>query len=267
MRSLTVGGRGVAIHEEVPGAGAGPDLVLIHGAGFDHTVWRFQTRFFAGLGHRVLALDLPGHGRSEGPALTTIEEMAEWVGEVVTSARAHRPVIAGHSMGSYVALQHAAMQPEDVGALILVATTDRMRVHPELLESALDRDRHAIDLMVGWMHTGTHRFGGHRSPGSWSAGTSRRTLERNLTTLAGDLVACERFDPTERASDVVCRTLVVSGSADKMTQAAGAGRLVDLIADCRHVVVGGAGHVALSERSEQVNASMAEFLAGTMVTS
>lgn len=267
MRSLALGRRRVTIHEENPSSRSGSDMVLIHGAGYDHTVWRFQTRYFAGLGHRVLALDLPGHGRSEGQPLGTIEEMAEWMAELLDAVGAHKPVIVGHSMGSYVALQHASVQPDHVAALVLLGTTDRMRVHPELLEAAGQRDRHAIDLMVGWMHTGDQRYGGHRSPGSWSAGTSRRTLERNLTALGGDLAACDRFDPTERASRVTRPTLVVSGDADKMTQATAAGRLAGLIRGSEHVVIAGAGHLALSEQSKTVNSSIAAFLDEASVAS
>lgn len=267
MRLLELASGTVAIHEENPTSISGSDMVFIHGAGYDHTAWRFQTRFFAGLGHRVLALDLPGHGRSEGPPHGTIEQMGEWLTELLDVVGARSPVIVGHSMGSYVALQHASAKPDDVGALVLLGTTDRMRVHPELLESAARRDRHAIDLMVGWMHTGTQRFGGHRSPGSWSAGTSRRTLERNLAALGSDLAACDRFDPEAVASNVSCRTLVVSGDADRMTQATAADRLAGMIAACEHVVIGGAGHMALSEQSVRVNASIAAFLKGAAAPS
>jgi pimeloyl-ACP methyl ester carboxylesterase len=260
MRHITLGGRGVAVHVEEPSSPNVSDVVLVHGAGFDHTIWRYQTRFLAGHGHRVLAPDLPGHGRSDGPPLESIEAMADWLGGVIESFECGPAVLMGHSMGSYIALHRATSVPGSVLALVLVGTTDRMRVHPELLDAAAERDHHAIDLMIGWMHTGTHRYGGHRSAGSWSAGASRRTIERNLASLAADLGACERYDPTGRAAGVVHRTLIVSGSDDRMTASAGAGRLDALIGDSEHLVLAGAGHVALSERSEEVNAAIVEFV-------
>jgi pimeloyl-ACP methyl ester carboxylesterase len=210
----------------------------------------------------VLALDLPGHGKSDGPPLDSIKAMSDWLMELMSAVEAHRPAIVGHSMGSYVALQHAASQPDAILGLVLVGTSDRMRVHPELLDAAERRDPHAIDLMVGWMHTGTHRYGGHRNAGSWSAGISRATLERNLCALGGDLVACDRFEPTLLAPAITCRTLVVSGAADKMTRADAAGRLAGLIPGSEHVVIDGAGHIALSERSEPVNEAIGAFLEG-----
>ena len=50
-----------------------PTIAFLHGGGMDHTVWALQTRWFAHHGRNVLALDLPGHGRSEGPALQAAE--------------------------------------------------------------------------------------------------------------------------------------------------------------------------------------------------
>ncbi len=258
MRQVTLGGRTVAVHVEEPASPNGVDVMLIHGAGFDHTAWRFQTRYLAGRGYRVLAPDLPGHGTSDGPTLGSIEEMAEWLGEFAGALGAERPVLVGHSMGSYIGLQRATQAPGSVLALVMVGTTDRMRVHPELLDAAAQRDHHAIDLMIGWMHTGLHRYGGHRSAGSWTAGTARRTLERNLAALGSDLAACNAFDPT--SADVECPVLIVSGGADRMTQAAAAERLADLIDSHEHVVLDGAGHMALYERAEDVNAALLRFL-------
>lgn len=260
MRHIALAGRRVAVHVEEPSAPTGSDVVLVHGAGFDHTIWRYQTRFLAGRGHRALAPDLPGHGGSDGPPLDSIEGMADWLGGVMEAFECGPAVLIGHSMGSYIALHRAASEPESVSALVLVGTTDRMRVHPELLAASAERDQHAIDLMVGWMHTGTHRYGGHRSAGSWSAGASRATIERNLASLAVDLAACERYDPTERAAAVDHRTLTVSGSDDRMTTSSGAGRLDALIGDSGHVVLEGAGHIAVFERSDEVNAAIVAFL-------
>ena len=263
MRQVDVEGRTVAVHVEEAASPNGIDVILIHGAGFDHTAWRFQTRFLAGRGFRVLAPDLPGHGSSEGPTLASIDEMAAWLGDLAGAFESKRSVLIGHSMGSYIALRRATLAPDTVLALVLVGTTDRMRVHPELLDAAARRDDHAIDLMVGWMHTGLHRYGGHRSAGSWSAGTSSRILERNMSALGSDLAACDAFDPTSAA--LTCPTLIVSGTADRMTRASAAGRLADLV-DCdEHVMLEGAGHMALFERAEDLNAALVRFLAEVTV--
>ena len=59
-----------------------PLIIFLHGAGMDHTVWNLQTRYFAYHGYSVLSIDFPGHGRSEGPLMENIEQMARsqiWV--------------------------------------------------------------------------------------------------------------------------------------------------------------------------------------------
>ncbi|HEY5651801.1 MAG TPA: alpha/beta hydrolase [Acidimicrobiia bacterium] len=263
MREFTIRGRSVAVHVEPPVRETGaPDVALIHGAGFDHSVWRFQARALAGRGHRVLAPDLPGHGRSGGPALATIGDVQGWLGETLFSLGSASAVLIGHSMGSLVALERATSAPESVRGIVLLATSDRMQVHPELVDAAAKMDEHAIDLMIGWMHSGRQRHGGHRSAGTWSPGLSRALLEANLGALGVDLASCDAHDPTTAARNVRTPALAVLGSADRMTPAAAGVRLASLIEGCESVVLDGAGHNAFSERAEEVNRAITRFLSG-----
>src|ERR1700756_2014691 len=77
-----------------------PTVVLIHGAGFDHSAWALHSRWFAHHGSGVLVPDLPGHGRSAGPALKSIAEMADWIAALLDAARGQKARLIGHSMGS-----------------------------------------------------------------------------------------------------------------------------------------------------------------------
>src|SRR5208282_6918113 len=97
----------------------------------DHTVWTLQTRYFAHHGRSVLAVDLPGHGRSEGPQPGSIEGYAEWMARLIEAAGAARAALAGHSMGALIALEAAARAPERVSALALLGVAARMPVHPD----------------------------------------------------------------------------------------------------------------------------------------
>jgi len=89
-------------------------VLFIHGAAFDHSVWQWQSRYFAHHGFSVLAVDLPAHGRSPGRARATIEAMADWIAAFVDAAGLERTALVGHSMGSLVALQCALAQPQRV---------------------------------------------------------------------------------------------------------------------------------------------------------
>ena len=105
-----------------------PSVVLIHGAGFDHTAWALHSRYFAHHGCSVLVPDLPGHGRSQGPALRTIGEMADWIAALLEAARATKARLIGHSMGSLIALETAVRHPEKVSALGLIGTSAAMTI-------------------------------------------------------------------------------------------------------------------------------------------
>ena len=249
MKHIEVAGETVAYHTGGASAG-GRSVVLIHGAGMDHTEWRYQTRRLAGLGFSPIAPDLPGHGRSAGKPLASIEDMGRWVAELVGQLGLSSVDVVGHSMGSFVALEACRNSPALVDRLILIATSDRMAVHPELLDSAATGDPHAIDLMIGWMHSGGHRFGGHKTAGSWKQGSVRRLLEAHLeSALSVDLAACDAYDPVPVAPEVTARTLIIQGDVDRMTALSGARRLAGLLPDARLVEIPDAGHMVVSESS------------------
>ena len=87
-----------------------PSLVFIHGAGFDHSVWTLFARHFSRHDWNVIALDLPGHGRSEGPVLVSIEAMASWTIELIDTLGLNSVALVGHSMGC---LLYTSPSPRD----------------------------------------------------------------------------------------------------------------------------------------------------------
>src|ERR1043165_3806093 len=127
-----------------------PTIVLLHGAGFDHTTWALHSRWFAHHGYGVLAPDLPGHGRSSGTPLATIAEMADWTAALLDAAGAAKARLVGHSMGSLIALETAARHPAKVSALGLIGTAAAMTVGPDLLKAAEADDHSAIDMIAIW---------------------------------------------------------------------------------------------------------------------
>src|SRR6476661_3950074 len=89
-----------------------PTIVFLHGAQNDHSVWALQSRYFAWHGWNVLAPDLPGHGLSGGEALSTVEDMADWILDLLDAAGARQALLVGHSMGSLIALETAHRAPD-----------------------------------------------------------------------------------------------------------------------------------------------------------
>lgn len=238
-----------------------PAVVLIHGAGMDHTVWRFQTRALAHAGWAALAVDLPGHGAADGPPPVSIEEMAVLAVGMLDAAGVARAAIVGHSMGSLVALEVAAAFPDRVDRLVLIATSDRMDVHPDLQTAADAADPAAVDLLVGWSHTGAARLGGHPQPGVWVRATTRRMFERHLArSLGSDLRACAAYPAGERAGYVGASTLILAGGDDRMTPP-GRGRvLAEMVPGSRFVIVPDAGHMLPCENPDVVLDRLRDFL-------
>jgi pimeloyl-ACP methyl ester carboxylesterase len=237
-----------------------PVVIFIHGAGMDHTVWTLQTRFFAHHGRAVLAVDLPGHGRSEGSALGSIEALADWTARLIEAAGAGRAAVVGHSMGALVALETAARAPDRVWALALLGAAAAMPVHPDLLAAAARGDHDAYDLVVSWGYGRRAHLGGARAPGLWMLGSGLRLLERGRDrTLGADLAACNAYKGgLDAAGRVRCPTLLLLGEADRMCPPAQARALAARIDDQRTVILPRAGHLMMIEQPDATLDALAE---------
>src|SRR5665213_2930502 len=113
-----------------------PTVALLHGAGMEHSIWALQSRALAHHGRNVVALDFPGHGRSDGPPLATVEALADWVLAALKAVGATQFRLAGHSFGALVALETASRAGSSCERLALVGFAPEMRVHPDLLAAA-----------------------------------------------------------------------------------------------------------------------------------
>jgi pimeloyl-ACP methyl ester carboxylesterase len=232
---------------------AKPTVVFLHGAGFDRTTWRLQTRWFAHHGRNVLALDFPAHGRSEGPALASIPAMADWTAMVIAAAGLENAALVGHSMGALVALDCAARHADKVRALALCGIAVEMPVHPEMLESAKADTVKVEELMTFWGIGNALHKGGMVSPGLWLRAESLAVLQGNKPgVIHGDLAACNGYkDAPARAAEVKCPTVLVLGDGDLMTPAAKARPLAAAIAGARTVVIPNCGHFMMVERPDE----------------
>ena len=171
-----------------------PTVVLLHGAGFDHSAWALHSRWFAHHGYGVLAPDLPGHGRSSGAPLRTIAEMADWTAALLEAAGVAKAKLVGHSMGSLIALETAARHPKKASALGLLGTAAAMRVGPDLLKAAEANDHSAVDMVSIWGLGFSAELGGSLAPGLWMHTGAQRVLERcRPGVLFSDLVSLQRL--------------------------------------------------------------------------
>jgi pimeloyl-ACP methyl ester carboxylesterase len=231
-----------------------PAIVFLHGAGMDHSVWALVARAFAHHGFSVLAPDLPGHGRSTGPALTSIAALADWTVALIDAARVKAARLVGHSMGSLVALETAARHPQKITALGLIATAAPMRVSDDLLNSAKADDHAAVEMISIWGEGYRATLGGSDVPGLWMLGGSERLLERAQPgVIFADLSACNAYrDALTSAAKIAVPSHVIQGSRDVMTPLKGGRAVADAIPGCRLTILEGAGHMLMSERPDEV---------------
>jgi pimeloyl-ACP methyl ester carboxylesterase len=235
-----------------------PTIVLLHGAGFDHSSWALHSRWFAHHGHNVLAPDLPGHGRSSGAPLSAISDMADWTAALIEAAGAARARLVGHSMGSLIALETAARHPAKVSALSLIGTAATMTVGPDLLKAAEANDRSAIDMVSIWGLGFQAELGGSLAPGLWMHGGAQRVLEQcRPGVLFNDLAACNAYqNALAAAAQVTVPATFILGERDMMTPAKAGKTLAAALPNARTIILRGAGHMMMAERPDELLAAL-----------
>ncbi|MFQ5937967.1 MAG: alpha/beta fold hydrolase [Acidiferrobacterales bacterium] len=239
-----------------------PSIVFVHGAGLDHSVWPLPMRHFRRHGRNVLGVDLPGHGRSAGPALDSIAAMADWVAAALETTKIEQAAIVGHSMGSLVALETAARHPSRTRALAMLGTATPMPVHEQLLAAAQANDYRALDMLSLWGHAYAGQIGGFGAPGMWKTGGHLRLLEQAAPgVIYADLKACNDYgDGLANAGRVTCPTLLIIADHDLMTPAKAAKALAVAIPQSRVVEIQNCGHAMLTEQPNSVLDALIEIL-------
>ena len=237
-------------------------IAFVHGNGLDHTVWHLHSRYFAHHKKNVLAVDLPGHGRSEGVPLTTIPDMGDWLIDVLDALKIDQAAIVGHSMGSLVSLEAAARHPEKVLKLVLVGTAVPMAVSDLLLNAAKEGRFDAFDMINLWGHSNFGQMGGNQAPGMWMSVGSIRLLARSKPgVLYAGLNACNEYrDGLESGAKVQCPTLMILGDLDIMTPFRLGLELEKVIPNVQTRVLENCGHMLMAEKPNQVLDLLIEFL-------
>jgi pimeloyl-ACP methyl ester carboxylesterase len=230
------------------------NLVLVHGAGGSHLDWPAPLRRLRGA--NVYDLDLPGHGRSEGPGRNSIASYRDSVLAFLDALGLKRATMAGHSMGGAIALDFALRYPDRLDGLILVGSGARLRVAPVILTGILSDFEATVGLVCDYA------FGPGATEQLKRLGR-QRLLAAPPQVLHGDYSACDAFDVMERLGEVRCPTLVIGGTADMLTPPKYAVYLRDHIHGAELVLVDTAGHMVMLEKPEVVAKAVSKFILTT----
>jgi pimeloyl-ACP methyl ester carboxylesterase len=230
-----------------------PPVILIHGAGGNHLFWPPQIRRIDN--QRILAVDLPGHGKSEGVGHHTIDDYTVEVMEFIKALKLNGVVLVGHSMGSAIALKAAIRFPKKVLGLCLLGSGARLRVAPSILQSASDPSTFEAAVRQVIDSSFFPQTDGHLKELS-----AQRLEETRPSVLYGDLLACNAFNVTDQLSQVSAPAFILCGALDKMVPWNVSEFLRDHIPGAQMDITPNTGHMFLLEQPNQTADKLSGFL-------
>jgi len=228
----------------------------MHGSGLTHIVWSLHEQFLASKGYSILSLDLPGHGGSEGPAIKSIEEIADWIQKLMKNLKINEISFVGHSQGCLVGLEFASRFPKLIKSLNLIAGSYELPVNPDLINYADGGDMQSVELMMKWGYEGVKKFIGG-NPVQKIINSPRQVQEG----LAVDLRACNNYkNGSKAASEINCPTLCILGDKDKMVPLNKGKQLAEKIKNSELQVLKECGHMIIFEKAFEMREIVKNFI-------
>ena len=247
------------IHASDAGQGIDPQketIVFLHGSGLSHIVWSLTEQFFSNKNFNVLSVDLPGHGNSDGPCLDSIEKIADWLEKLFKKLNLKNLILIGHSQGCLEILEYAFKYKERLNKLVFVGGSNKMPVHPDLIDLAQNGDSDAVKLMMKWCYEGSKKFIG--------GNPIKRIIQspRDISEiLAVDLVACNNYvNGSNAVKTIDCPTMFVFGALDKMVNIEVGKKFANMVDNSTTHIIDGCGHMIMIEKAFEMREKMLEFL-------
>ena len=241
-------GQGIDINKDT--------IVFLHGSGLSHIVWSLAEQFFSSKNYNVLSIDLPGHGNSDGPCLDSIEKIADWMEKVFDKLKLKNLILVGHSQGCLEILEYSSRYKERLKKLVFVGGSNKMPVHPDLIELAQSGHSDAVKLMMKWGYEGSKKFIGG-NPVEKIIQSPRDISE----ILAVDLNACNNYSNGSEAAKVIdLPSMLIFGELDKMVNLEAGKKFSNLIKNSTTHVIKGCGHMIMIEKAFEMREKILEFL-------
>ena len=231
-------------------------IVFLHGSGLSHIVWSLAEQFFSSKNYNVLSIDLPGHGNSDGPCLESIEKIVDWMEKVFDKLKLKNLILVGHSQGCLEILEYSSRYKERLKKLVFVGGSNKMPVHPDLIELAQSGHSDAVKLMMKWGYEGSKKFIGG-NPVEKIIQSPRDISE----ILAVDLNACNNYSNGSEAAKVIdLPSMLIFGELDKMVNLEAGKKFSNLIKNSTTHVIKGCGHMIMIEKAFEMREKILEFL-------
>lgn len=230
-----------------------PAVILLHGAGGNHLSWPPELRRLSG--QRIYALDLPGHGKSDGIGRQSISDYASCVLAFMDELKLRKAVLVGHSMGGGIALEFAACYPQRTLGVAILSAGPLLRVSTELLEKTSTPATFPLAIKA----IGELAFSPQVEPRLKENALGRMSQIRS-SVLHGDFIACDAFDITDRLEAIAAPLLIISGSEDRMVAPHYSQAIHQKISNSLLHTVNDAGHMVMLENPQAVANILQFFL-------
>ncbi len=234
-------------------AGRDMTVVLIHGSGGNAGLWQKVMEGLAE-GYDSIAVDLPGHGKSEGQGMRSVPEYRVFLSDLLGVLGRQKIVLGGHSLGGGITLDFALKYPGKLKAILLIGTGARLRVLPEALEKLRQMAEGRIEPRFDpWI------FGSKATPEMVSEG-EREWAKTSPRVRYIDMAACDQFDVMKEVDQIRLPALVICGREDRLTPVKYSEYLKGKISGAKMEIVDGAGHAVMLESPESLSKATLTFL-------
>lgn len=254
METVVHAGRETA-YRQTGTDGSGPTTLYVHGSGGNHRIWVNQYAP-QGPSHPAAAVDLSGHGDSEDVETPAGQEtLAAYANDVVAVARdTDAEVLVGNSMGGAVLFEVLLERDFDPAGVVFAGSGAKLGVH-ESIRRLLRTD---FETVLERLH----------EPSYMLAEPDETLLERSKEALraAGqqctrrDFLTCHEFDVRNRLDEITTPALALVGEADQLTPPEYHEYLAEVLPDCEFARIEDAAHLAMLERPDAFNATVASFV-------
>lgn len=239
-----------------------PVVLFLHGSGLDHTFFNLQARFFAFRKYSVLVPDLPGHTNSEGPALASIESMADWLNDVIETLEIDNISLVAHSQGCLTAMEYVSRFPDKVRSVSFIASGLATPVNAALIDAAENNPEAAIAMMLGWGFGSAGHMHQGPIPGNSMVAGGKKVMRGNVPNeLATDLRACDAYANGKTAADGVKGPVqVILAGKDKMAPRKASMELVNHLDHPEVHIIENSGHMIPQEAPDECRMLLRDFI-------
>lgn len=242
---------GSKLYYRISGAEKSRTIIFVHGLAADSRFFHNQLKFF-GNTFKVIAIDLPGHGRSKKTGLLTAESYSRSIEQVVAKENIPRYILAGHSMGGAICLEHYKNNNAKIDALILISTAAKIPVTPEMAERSIHDFNSFFDQMLGSIF--------NKKAGIFILAAKKSIDEEERTIITEDLKICMEMDHTDLLPLIDKPVLLLANRYDSMIPCGLTAEMQGRINNSKLVVFENQGHIPFFEESEEFNAALSGFI-------